>query len=116
MDTHISKQVTIQLRQHGVDAIRCEEVGLSEADDETHLQYAADNECILVTKDRGFRGLHFRWMGENRDHAGIFLFKGGHETFIGQIVNFCRENAELVAGGAGTPDDFRNSFIDAEEV
>ena len=116
MDTHISKQVTLQLRQHGVDAIRCEEVGLSEADDETHLQYAADNERILVTKDRGFRDRHFRWMGENRDHYGIFLFKGGHEAFIGQIVNFCRENAELVAGGAGTPDDFRNSFIDAEEA
>jgi hypothetical protein len=55
-------------------------------------------------------------MGENRDHHGIFLFKGGHEAFIGQIVNFCRENAELVGGGAGTPADFRNSFIDADEA
>lgn len=116
MDTHISKQVTIQLRQHGVDAIRCEEVGLSEAADEVHLQYAADNGRILVTKDRGFRDRHFRWISENRNHAGIFLFKGGHEAFVGHIVNFCRENAELVAEGAGTPDDFRNSFVDAEEA
>lgn len=113
MDSHISKQVTIQLRQHGVDATRCEEVGLSEADDETHLQYAANNQCILVTKDRGFRNRHFRWLADGKEHWGIFLFKGGHEASIGVIVNFCRENAELIDGGAGTINDFKNTFIDA---
>ena len=116
MDTHISKQVTIQLRQQGIDAIRCEEVGLSEADDETHLEYAANHQRILVTKDRGFRDRHFRWIAESKDHYGIFFFKGGHEASIGQIVNFCRENAELVEGGAGTADDFKNLFIDAGDA
>lgn len=115
MDTHISKQVTTQLREHGVSAIRCEEVGLSEADDETHLQYAAENQYILVTKDRGFRDRHFKWLAEGKEHSGIFFFKGGHQASIGQIVNFCRENAELVEGGAGTLDDFKNNFIDAGE-
>lgn len=108
--------MAIQLQNHGVDAIRCEEIGLSEADDETHLQYAADNQYILVTKDRGFRERHFKWLADGKEHYGIFLFKGGHQASIGQIVNFCRENAELVAGGAATWEDFKNTFIDAGEA
>jgi hypothetical protein len=35
-DTHIPKQVAIQLRQKGIDIIRCEEVGLGEASDDKH--------------------------------------------------------------------------------
>jgi predicted nuclease of predicted toxin-antitoxin system len=39
-DTHIPKQVAIQLRQKGVDIVRCEEIGLAEADDNEHWAYA----------------------------------------------------------------------------
>jgi predicted nuclease of predicted toxin-antitoxin system len=35
-DTHIPKQVAIQLRQKGVDIVRCEDIGLAEADDNEH--------------------------------------------------------------------------------
>jgi hypothetical protein len=42
-DTHIDKDVAIQLRKKGVDVVRCEDVGMAEADDEAHLDYAAQN-------------------------------------------------------------------------
>jgi predicted nuclease of predicted toxin-antitoxin system len=33
MDTHIPKAVAIQLRNKGIDVVRCEDVGLTESDD-----------------------------------------------------------------------------------
>lgn len=33
-DTHIAKQVAVQLQAKGIDAIRCEDVGMAEADAE----------------------------------------------------------------------------------
>jgi hypothetical protein len=33
LDTHIDKQVALQLRAKGVDVVRCEEVGMAESSD-----------------------------------------------------------------------------------
>jgi uncharacterized protein with PIN domain len=112
LDTHIAKQVAVQLRQQDIDVIRCEEVGLGEADDETHLEYAAKHQYILITKDKGFRQRHFTWIAEGKNHHGVFLFKEGQTATIGSIVRFCQEQHALVLGGAGTPDDFKNTFTD----
>ena len=54
-DTHIDKQVAIQLRTHGVDVVRCEEVGMAEAEDDAHLIYATQHERALITKDLTLR-------------------------------------------------------------
>jgi predicted nuclease of predicted toxin-antitoxin system len=54
LDTHISKQVALQLRQKGVDVVRCEEVGIAAADDEAHLEYAATEGRILISADQDF--------------------------------------------------------------
>ncbi len=58
-DTHIAKQIAIQLRQHGIDVIRCEEVNMAEAEDEQHLLYATQEGLILITFDKGFRDRAF---------------------------------------------------------
>ena len=58
-DTHVYKQITIQLRTYEVDIVRCQEVGLEDADDETHLEYAAQHTRILITFDNGFRDRAF---------------------------------------------------------
>jgi hypothetical protein len=58
-DTHIPRQVAIQLRMKGIEVVRCEEIGMAEADDESHLTYAAENGLALITKDAGFRSRHF---------------------------------------------------------
>jgi len=111
-DTHIDKQVAIQLRQKGVDVIRCEDVGLAEADDETHLRYAAEHQIALITKDAGFRLRHFNWIGQGRTHYGIFFCSNRQAASIGQIVNICAAYAELLEQGAGTLADVQNEFFD----
>jgi predicted nuclease of predicted toxin-antitoxin system len=114
-DTHIDKQVAMQLRAQGIDIVRCEEVQLAEADDETHLKYAANDGRILVTKDEGFRQRHFRWLHEEMEHAGIFFCSNRQHAAIGTIVKACREFSQLVEEGAATLDDIRNKFFDIRE-
>ncbi|MBL8120166.1 MAG: DUF5615 family PIN-like protein [Anaerolineae bacterium] len=50
-DTHVPKAVAIQLRAQGIEVIRCEEIGLAEADDVEHLEYATSQGCTLVSHD-----------------------------------------------------------------
>jgi len=111
-DTHIAKQVAIQLREKGIDVVRCEDVGLETADDETHLKYAADNGLALITKDIGFLNRHFRWISESKSHSGIFYCKDRQEAAIGKIVKTCEFYVELLNQEAGDLEDIQNRFFD----
>lgn len=71
-DTHIAKQVAVQLRKRGVDVVRCEEVGLATAADDVHLRYAAEQGRAVVTQDDDFSTLHALWQTMGIQHAGIF--------------------------------------------
>lgn len=103
-DTHIAKQIAVQLRQRGVEVIRCEEVGMAEASDEEHLIYAAQHGCAMVSMDEDFLGLHDCWQALGLKHAGIFKvsrFLRGKWN-IGHIHNELLVYVELVAIEAGS--------------
>ena len=106
-DTHIAKQVAVQLRQRGVDIVRCEDVGLAEADDETHLEYAAQNQRALISIDADFRRYYHEWIELGRTHYGIFSIssKLQGERGIGTIVTELHTYWLLIEDGIGTLDD-----------
>ena len=81
-DAHIPKAVAEQLRLRGVDALRCQEVDLADADDVEHLEFAAAHERTLVSHDADFRELHSLWAGQGLAHAGIIIF---NRRFQGDI-------------------------------
>lgn len=113
-DTHISKVVAVQLRKRGVDVVRCEEVGLNEADDPDHLVYATEHGRVLVTHDADFIELHDEWLNSKRAHAGIVRVNPDLQgpPGIGTIVKRLLEYHELVEGGAATvSEDFENQLI-----
>ena len=75
------------LREHGVDVVTTNEVGLSGADDETQLSYSSEQRRVIVSNNIGdFARLHGRWLSESRrPHAGIVIF--GQQAFsIGETV------------------------------
>lgn len=75
------------LREHGVDVVTTNEMGLSGVDDETQLSHATEQHRVIVSNNIGdFAQLHARWLGEGRrPHAGIVIF--GQQTFsIGETV------------------------------
>lgn len=113
-DTHISKVIAVQLRKHGVDVVRCEEVGLNEADDPHHLAYATEHGRVLVTHDADFIELHDEWLNSERAHTGIIRVNPDFQgpPGIGTIVKRLLEYHELVEGGAATVSgDFENQLI-----
>ncbi|MAS37020.1 MAG: hypothetical protein CL610_23675 [Anaerolineaceae bacterium] len=113
VDTHISKQVALQLRQRAIDIIRCEEVGMAEASDEAHLEYAANTERVLISADQDFLRLHRRWLDANKKHYGIFFclnhLQGSHG--IGTIVEECAFYFDAVHAGAASIEEFENNVI-----
>lgn len=113
-DTHIAKAVAIQLRIRGVDIVRCEEVGLAEANDITHLEYATSQGRAMVSRDADFLRHHVEWQARGRRHGGIF-FVQDHlqgERAVGVIVHILYDYYELVSGGAATVEqDIANQVI-----
>lgn len=110
-DTHIPKQVALQLRQRGITVIRCEEVGLADASDVTHLEYAAQHRLSLITKDEDFLVLHRQWTRDRRQHAGIFFCRKRFVPAIGEIVTTCAEYHALIETGAGIDEDVHNQVV-----
>lgn len=96
IDTHISKQVALQLRLLEITVVRCEDVGLAEATDEEHLDYAATHGLVLVTKDADFLRLHAIWRSKNISHAGIMFCPERSHPAIGRIVSACRDYHDLI--------------------
>lgn len=113
-DKHIPRAVTAQLRQHGVDITRCEEVGLGDAPDLTHLEWASKENRVVITGDADFARLHATWQAEGREHAGI-MFCQSHiqgADGVGKIVSVVLMYHELITGGAGTVEaDITNRLI-----
>lgn len=101
-DTHIAKAVAVQLRSRGVDIVRCKEVGLAEADDETHLQYATDHGRVMVTQDDDFTALSARWRQAGRVHGGIMKVSHQYrgEAQISHVVQQLWFYVEAAQAGA----------------
>lgn len=101
-DTHIAKAVAVQLRSRGVDVARCEEVGLAEADDTEHLEYATAEGRTLVSHDLDFLNLHAAWSYQGLHHSGIVLFPKRFQGDTGKLVRDLWEWHQLISAGAGT--------------
>lgn len=91
-DTHIPKQVAIQLRQHEIDIIRCEEVGMSTASDEEHWQYAQDQKRIILTHDDDFLTLASQAWLNDEQFSGVIYGSPQTQGRIGLIVKTCLAN------------------------
>ena len=114
-DTHIPRAVAVQLRQHGIEVVRCVEVGLAEVDDPEHLEYATAHGLTLVSHDLDFLNLHAEWSFQGLRHAGIVLFNRQFQGDIGKLVTTLLEWHQLIAEGAGTlENDVYNRLIEIQ--
>lgn len=99
-DTHIAKQIAIQLRDKGIDVIRLEELEdlPNDALDSEILEWATNNNRAVLSLDEDFHILHYQWVAEDKVHNGIFLGTRHMQGIkgIGIIVNFISAYAEDV--------------------
>ena len=70
-DSHIAKAIAVQLHNRGVDIIRCQDVGMGDADDAEHLEYATGQGRSVITGDADFLALDAQWHRSSKHHAGI---------------------------------------------
>jgi hypothetical protein len=113
-DKHIPKAVAVQLRVRGIDVVRCEDVGMGDAKDVEHLEYATAEGRAVITRDKDFPRLDTLWRSQGKDHAGIFycLSPVQGKAAVGKVINGCLEYYELIIGGAGTVEqDIVNQVI-----
>lgn len=83
LDEHIPVAIADGLRRRGIDVTRAQEVGLRQADDVSHLEYARREGMVLITQDSDFLKFH----AQGIDHAGIIYFRQGTHS-IGKVVAF----------------------------
>jgi hypothetical protein len=107
LDTHIPKAVALQLRGRGVDALRCEEVGMAEASDDELLAFATKEGRAMVSIDADFLRL-----SEGINHAGIFRIPSKYQDNVGKIVTELYDYFQLIDIQAGTvAEDIHNQVI-----
>lgn len=93
--------------------MRCEEVGLAEADDIEHLEYATAEGRTLISHDLDFLTLHAEWSHQGLRHAGIVLFHRQFPGNVGKLVNELFNWYSLIAEGRGTvEEDVYNKLIE----
>ena len=97
-DTHIAKQITLQLRAKGVDIVRLEELTdlSNDATDSEILDYAIQHNRTVLSLDNDFEILHFEYIAQQKSHYGIFLGDKRLQGNIGTTVNFIVEYNELI--------------------
>lgn len=89
-DTHIPKQIAIQLRQQGIDIVRCEEVDMAESSDIEHWKFAQEQErSILTNDDDDFLTLASDAWENGEEFYGIIYGNPSTQGKIGLIVRTC---------------------------
>jgi predicted nuclease of predicted toxin-antitoxin system len=107
-DSHLTKKMVEQLRQRGVDAVHCVEVGMSEAPVVELLGYAIEHERAIVSVDADF----LRMDATDMRHTGIFRVSPRQQNNIGLVVTELYDYYELIKTEAGTLEhDIQNQVI-----
>lgn len=80
MDEHIPKAVASGLRQRGVEAMSCVDIGMLGKSDAEHLAWAFQKGYVIVTQDNDFLVLH----AQGVEHAGIAF--ASQPRHIGELI------------------------------
>ncbi|MBZ0319233.1 MAG: DUF5615 family PIN-like protein [Anaerolineae bacterium] len=115
LDSHISKEAAIQLRRKGIDAIHCAELGKQDDSDEAHLVFSTEQGRIMVSCDKRIeQQLHFAWLEQGREHAGIIFVQNedcegerGISVIVRELIFLCEAVQE---GACSVEDDLYNQF------
>lgn len=98
MDEHIHPAVAKGLRGRGYDVLTTKEADKLGFSDEHHLEFATENERVIVTADQDFLRLAVKGI----PHAGI-IFLTSPEIPVGRVIQRIGKIAETL-----TAEDMKN--------
>lgn len=74
LDADVYKKLARELRRRGYDAVSAIEVGMREASDREHLEFAISEGRVVLTFNIGdFVQLHKEYVEAQREHYGIIV-------------------------------------------
>ncbi len=77
--------------QSGLSIVRCQDVGMTDASDREHLEYASKNQLVLVSHDATtMTAEHEQWLAEEKAHSGIIIIPRKHCKQIPDIIEYLR--------------------------
>lgn len=75
--------------QSGLPIIRCQDVGMTDASDHEHLEYASQNQLVLVSHDANtMTAEHERWLAEGKTHSGVIIIPRKHCKQVPDIIDY----------------------------
>lgn len=96
-DDAVERALIDSLHERGQDILAPSDVGLYGAPDGEHLSFAASESRTLISYNRrDFIALHFAWMEQGRQHAGIVLMKQ-RQMALGERIRRLSVIADLFA-------------------
>jgi len=99
------------LRARGVDVLTAQEVGMIERTDAEHLQFAAEQNRVLYSFNRGdFLRLHSLCLAEGRTHAGILLARQQHYSVGEQMRRVLKVMALKSSADMGNSVEFLSAW------
>jgi hypothetical protein len=99
-DSHVAKAIAVQLHHRGVDIVRCQDVGMADADDVAHLEYATGQGRTVITGDEDFLALDAQWCSSGRHHTGIVYLPPDRKDAIDRVAESLLFLHQAVAVGA----------------
>jgi len=112
-DTHVDHTAIKQLNLKGVDIVRCQDVGLADAEDIDLLIYATQQGRVMVSCDQDFERLHYDYLARELEHAGIlYMDQEHHCKHISEIVRIILYYYEL----ADNEDDLAGKLWDGRKA
>jgi hypothetical protein len=84
-DENVDEGIVRGLCLRGLDIITAVDAGMIGKTDSEQLSHAFIHGRVLLTSDQDFLELHFRWMQEGRQHAGI-IYYSQYRVTIGTCI------------------------------
>src|SRR5574341_1402064 len=73
----------------GLTVVRCQDVGMANASDRAHLEYASRNKLVLLSHDAStMTSEHERWLTEGKSHSGIIIIHRKYSKRVADIVEY----------------------------
>ena len=111
LDDDMDANVLIScLQQEGHAVMSPREMAMRGAEDVSHLQYAAAQQCVVLTANvRDFLTLHQTWQGEGQSHAGILaLYRENNPRRDTTYAQIARAVSHLERTGLPLQNTFHN--------
>lgn len=83
LDEHMDPDIALALRRHGIDVTTTVGKGLRTREDERHLDFARDENRVIVTDDADF----LRLAAETPDHPGVVFCRRTQHS-LGDMIRF----------------------------